>query len=94
MKTFEVTVTSIVKVTLDERAFTPEFFAEYERHFNPYGTIERHAEHIGQLAAREMFSFRRPDEFVEGYGEIGHFGIKAEVTDVETDAIELDQARA
>ncbi|MBP0439465.1 hypothetical protein [Tianweitania sediminis] len=85
MKTFEVTVTSVVQVKLDERAFTPEFYKEFIEHFFPFDTLELHAQHIAQLAAREVFDFGwNRKEFVEGYGEIGPMGIYARVQSMET----------
>jgi hypothetical protein len=85
MKTIYVLVKQTVKVELDETKFTPEFLEEFAAHFFDYECVEQHAEHIGQLAAREVYAFNRhrPTEFVEGYGEIGKFGITAEVINTE-----------
>lgn len=89
LQTFEVEVTQIVRVTLDPSQFTPEFMSEFRESFFPFDTIEEHAEHIAQLAAREVYSLNPylPDEFVEGYGPIGKMGISATVDDCETEIL-------
>lgn len=81
MKTFRVRVTQIVDVTLDDTKFTPEFMAEFAGSISDFERIEQHAQHIGQLAGREVYSLNKhlPKEFVEGYGEIGAMGISAVV---------------
>ena len=85
MKTIFVRVTQVVKVDLDETKFTPEFMAEFAGSISDFDCIEQHAEHIGQLAAREVYSFSQHNrkEFVEGYGPIGDFGIVASVIETE-----------
>lgn len=85
--TIYVLVKTTVAVTLDENKFTAEFMAEFADSFFPFSSIEEHAEHIGQLAAREVYTFARHNrgEFVEGYGPIGEMGISAEVVGTELD---------
>lgn len=84
-KTIYVRVKQLVKVDLDETKFTPEFMAQFAGSISDFDCIEQHAEHIGQLAAREVHSFSpyNRKEFVEGYGPIGDFGIVAEVVETE-----------
>lgn len=89
-KSFVVTVTATVRVKLDASKFTPDFMEDFRQHFFPFDTIEEHAEHIGQLAARELYSFGfNRDEFVEGYGKIGPMGIFAWVDQIETEAEDI-----
>lgn len=85
MRTVFVRVKQVVKVDLDETKFTPEFMAQFAESISDFDCIEQHAEHIGQLAAREVYAFspHQPKEFVEGYGPIGDFGIVAEVVEFE-----------
>jgi len=73
MKTFEVEVTRIVKVTVDETKFTPEFLKKFASYMYDFDCIEDHAEHIAELAAREMLD----TDFIEGYGDPNDFGIDA-----------------
>lgn len=89
LQTFEVEVRQLVRVTLDPSKFTPEFMSDFRESFFPFDTIEEHAEHIAQLAAREVYSFNPylPNEFAEGYGMIGEMGISASVEDCETDVL-------
>ena len=78
-------VTQRVAVTLDASKFDEAFLQEFREGFYPFVTVERHAEHIAQLAARQVYDLspRFPREFVEGYGEIGPMGISANVLDCE-----------
>lgn len=72
---FEVEVTFVVDVEVDQTKFTPEFLAEFRKSLYPFDFID-HVKHIAQLEAREMLS---PD-FTEGYGALKEMGIKAAVT--------------
>lgn len=85
MKTIYVRVKQIVAVQLDETKFTDQFMEQFASSISDFDCIEQHAEHIGQLAAREVYTFSKysPKEFVEGYGEIGDFGIVADVIETE-----------
>lgn len=85
MKTFDVAVTQIVRVSLDESKFDEAFLAEFRESFYPFHDVQRHAEHIGQLIARglfEPFDLVR-GEFIEGYGTATDFGLSAKI--IETD---------
>lgn len=75
MAEFIVDVTQSVKVTLDESKFTPEFMEEFRRYFYPFYSLGDHAEHIAQLAARELLT----PKFTEGYGPLADMGIEAKV---------------
>lgn len=72
----QVAVTFVAEVEVDETKFTPEFMAEFRQSFYNFQTIDRHIEHIGQLAVRDILR-----DFTEGYGPISDFGIKAKVID-------------
>lgn len=87
MITKEVVVTQIVRVTVDDTKFTPEFFAEFEESFFPYGTVEQHIEHLAQLHARGVVD---DGDFIEGYGPAKDMGIKLDVVphSTETDIID------
>lgn len=80
--TFSVEVRSIVKVTLDGSKFDRAFMAGFCDSFFPCFTLSDHAEHIAQLAAREVLD----ENFTEGYGPLKDMGIKADVEAVETEA--------
>lgn len=84
MKTFEVTVDVLVRVTLDETKFDAAFMEEFSSTIFPADDLPAHAEHLGWLFATGRAS---NGEFVEGYGPLPEMGISAEVradvTDVE-----------
>ncbi len=87
MKSFRVTLTQTVLVTVEETKFTKKFLADYRKMFYKFTTIEEHARHIGQLYMRGLFS----EDFVEGYGdrkEIGKLGIVIEEEDMDNVDIE------
>lgn len=75
-----VEVTFFVDVEVDETKFTPEFMQEYRDSFYNFNRIEDHMEHIAQLEVRELLM-----PFTEGYGPIKDFGIKAKITDTESE---------
>lgn len=70
-----VQVTQVVRVTIDESKFTPEFMREFQAHFYPFTSIERHLEHLAQLYARGLAD---NFAFIEGYGPAKDMGIKFE----------------
>lgn len=88
MTDYLVKVTQLVKVTLDETKFTPEFMSEFRESFYQFHDINDHARHIGQLVARGLYDASPyiPTEFIEGYGPIGDFGISANIEDSEVEA--------
>lgn len=79
----EVTVTFGVEVEVDETKFTPEFMAEYRESYYNFRTIEDHIRHIGQLEVRGILR----ESFTDGYGPLADFGIRARVTDQETEIV-------
>jgi hypothetical protein len=84
MKTVEVAVTQVVKVTVDETKFTEEFLAEFRAHFYPFNTLKDHIEHLGQMHIRGVIG----SDFIEGYGPPEDMGIKFE--DVRYIEVESD----
>jgi len=84
MKSFSVTVESVVTVTLDETKFTKEFMEEFNSTIFAADDLRDHAEHLGWLFATGRIE---NGEFVEGYGSLLDMGIEAkvnaDVTDVE-----------
>ncbi len=76
MITKRVVVSQVVEVTVDDTKFTPEFFAEFEASMFPYGTIDRHIEHLAQLHARGIVD---QGDFIEGYGPSADMGISLNV---------------
>lgn len=83
MRTFRVTVEQIIEVQLDETKFSDEFMKEFRSQFFNFDTLEEHAEHIGQLQAREIIDLSVMPEFIEGYGPSQDMGIKAQVVRFE-----------
>lgn len=77
-KTIEVKF--YVDVEIDEEKFTPGFMENYRKDFYQFNDVSDHMRHIAQLKARELLM-----PFVEGYGPITEFGIKADVVDVTTE---------
>lgn len=71
MKTFNVLVTQMIKVTVDETKFDETFMEEFRDSFFPFDTLEEHVCHLGQLHARGV----EDDEFIEGYGPAEDMGI-------------------
>lgn len=94
LRTFEVEVMQLVRVTLDASKFDKAFAAEFNSSIFDAGDpddvlddmLGEHAEHIAQLQARGIIDLTPPmSEFVEGYGPSKDMGIAAEVisTDIE-----------
>lgn len=79
MKRYVVTFETEIIVEVDETKFTDEFMEEYRDSFYQFYGIEDHIEHLAELKARGVYELSKyiPDEFVEGYGPIGEFGISA-----------------
>ena len=76
MKTFDVEVVQTASVTLDETKFTPEFMEEFRKYFYEFDTVEEHAAHLAQLAARGVIE---TPCFIEGYGLSKDMGIEVRV---------------
>jgi len=71
IRKFRVIVTQEVIVTLDAEKFDEAFMQEFRESFFNFDTLEEHAEHIGQLEARGLWS----EDFTEGYGPPAEMGI-------------------
>lgn len=90
MKKFRVVVEQEIEVTLDETKFTQEFMEEFQRGFFPFYSLAEHAEHIGQLQAREIIDLTgRLSEFVEGYGDSAEMGINTRIAAFDSYATEI-----
>lgn len=85
MTTKVVEVFFTVEVTVDEDKFTPEFMQEFRDQMYDFNTLDDHLKHLAQLKVRgiDNLDHRFPREFVEGYGEIGDFGISARIVNQE-----------
>lgn len=87
MREFKVAVTSFVTVKLDETKFDDAFMAEFRANFYPFTDLSDHAEHIAQLAARNLIDHpltARSSEFIEGYGPAREMGIAVRVDETST----------
>jgi len=85
---FHVSVTQVVKVTLDADKFDGAFMEEFRAGFYPFTSLEDHAEHIAQLQAREMIEATKySSDFIEGYGESRDMGIIAETVETEIEVL-------
>lgn len=85
MKKFAVKVTQEIIVELDETKFDEKFMREFREDHYPFHSIERHAEHIAQLAARGIIESR----FIEGYGNALEMGISWKIVDGDQEATEV-----
>lgn len=83
MKTFEIEVIQVVRVTLDETKFTDEFLEEFANNFYDLWDIEEHAQHIAQLRARGVIDIDYSGEFIEGYGPSDAMGLRTEIIDTQ-----------
>ena len=87
---YEVEFTQFVRVELKPEAFTDDFMEEFRSGFFPFYELRDHAEHIGQLTAREVMNEVTgsvgADQFVEGYGPIGVFVERATFLDSDVSA--------
>lgn len=70
MKTFEVEVTNVVSVTLDETKFDAEFMQEFSRYMFYVDSLEDIAKHIAY-----NFAANGADYFVEGVGHLEEMGV-------------------
>lgn len=74
-----VTVIQNIEVEVDETKFTPQFMEEFRSYmFSHFDTLDDHIRHIAQLHARGVIDASSSGEFIEGYGPIEEFGIKAQ----------------
>lgn len=88
-KAFAISVTQVIRVTLDEARFDETFMEEFRDSFYPFFDLADHAKHIGQLQARGIVDLERPGprDFVEGYGLASEMGIEATVVETEVEAL-------
>ncbi len=89
MRTFRISVTQTIDITVDDTKFDSCFMSEFRQYFFPFETIEQHAKHLAQLQARGIHDLSPyASEFVEGYGPSHDMGIKGVVrsTDIEFEA--------
>lgn len=77
---FNVVVMQEVEVELDESKFTPEFMQEFRANLYSFDSMEDHACHVAQLAARNIIG---ESSFIEGYGLAQEMGLKFNVTHTE-----------
>lgn len=91
-KSFEIEVTQVVRVTLDETKFDEAFMAEFRDGFFNFDTLEQHAEHIGRLYALGLIElgWERTD-FIEGYGHAHEMGIKAETVSEDVNLVSVGE---
>lgn len=82
---FYIDVTQRVEVTLDETKFTEEMMRDFMRSFYPFHDIDRHAEYIGELAARGLIHTGDKGFFIEGYGFAEEMGISARILSTESE---------
>lgn len=81
MAKFEISVTQVLEITIDENKMNEEFMEEFRKNFYPFMYLEDHAKHIAQLYARGIYSGWTNEE-VEGYGSLREdFGVR--VSDVD-----------
>ncbi|MDQ0454687.1 hypothetical protein [Rhizobium paknamense] len=81
-KRFVFNVTTRVAVYIEPEKLAP-LMPEFNASISDFGdgedALERHAEHIAQLAAHGVCDFN-PNDFVEGYGIVKDAGIDVIVT--------------
>lgn len=82
MKKRTVVVTITVEVEFDESKFTPEWMEEFRKYFYDFNTTDEHAEHLGQMFARELAT---DTSFIEGYGMAQAMGIRFNIVNTETE---------
>lgn len=87
MSKYQIEVTQLVEVELDESKFDETFMEEFRQSFYSFDTLQEHAEHIAQLQARGIIELDTGSEFVEGYGPSKDMGIRARVLDTNIDVV-------
>lgn len=76
-----VTVTSTVRVSVDESKFTPQFLKEFRECFCNLQTIDEHIQRLAKLKVRGDCD----QDFVEGYGSQKDMGIDIEILETGTE---------
>lgn len=82
MKKFNIQVTQMVEVILDETKFTEKMMEDFRESFFPLYDVSEHAEHLAQLFARGVYD---EGDFIEGYGPSNDFGITFSIYEVYTE---------
>ena len=73
-KRFEVEVSRLVEVIVDESKFTEEFMESFRKTIN--STVYELSEHIAHLGWLFAAGRADDDQFIEGYGPAKEMGIK------------------
>lgn len=81
-RSFHVSVTQNLVITIDDSKFTEEFLAEFRESFYPFTTIDQHIDHLAQLAARGIVG-DFGERFIEGYGPAADIGFEFKVIDTD-----------
>jgi len=86
---FEVTVTQVVLVELDDAKLNQEFNKAFSGVFFHVDSLEDHAKHLAQMEARGLIGF---DHFVEGYGDLRKLNCRVGVCSQEEEVGEVAHA--
>jgi hypothetical protein len=84
MKTHDVEVRHVVRVSVDETKFTPDFMREFRQNMYNFTSISDHVEHLAQLYARGLYD---EHSFIEGYGPAEDFGIRFKIVDASEEVL-------
>lgn len=84
-KVFEVEITKIVEVEVDESIFTPEFNKSFSRHFYDIYCPSEHLENLAKQYARDNFMSNGSPE---GYPSAQEMGLKIRLIEDWTDVDE------
>ncbi len=82
---YRVMIRSYVTVEIPKKAINAEFIKSFAEYMYPFDSVEEHAGHLGQLAARGLIP---SNDFVEGYGDIAEMGIKVQLVEYEAPEVE------
>lgn len=89
MITRDVEITRVVRVTVDETKFTPEFLEEFARFITNYDTVDEHITYLAGLHAAGVID---ESSFAEGYGKLEDFGVRFEIIADEDRILEEEKA--
>ena len=89
---FSILQHQVVTVTLRPEAFTDEFMSDYRKYFFDFTSLQQHAEHLGQMAARGLIDVPiRNSELIEGYGIICEFVESIDIGGIMSEQIICDE---
>lgn len=88
LRKFEVEVTQVVDVILDDEFLTDGFNKDFSSYMWKVNNIEQHAKHLAQMEARGMIGL---DKFVEGYGCLKEMNCSASIARQVETCIELKE---